>query len=592
MAGAPLVIRTHPMNSEGAIRPVDAASGPRPVPGATRRRPPWLGRALGVAVAASVVLSLLCWLGRLHSTVHQGDLVLTTGFEDASVYNVWKARHGDPVYEWPDRGNYAPTFYNFLFYRFYAGLLDSLGVPNDARGLLAGRLLTSGFALFGVVGQYLLSLRLLRGGTNNAPAGAGRPVSPGERGLLLGVAGITWFSTNTTAWGTLTLRPDLAGLGFEVWGMLAWVVAWERYRAARPANPVPFLLAAAGCFFAAWGVKQSLVWVFAGAVLHALLSAPGWRWRALGWAGVPVGVAVLTCVWALGPEYRENTLVVVAAYGFSGRIGLPLLVQAAVTWFPLWWFAWPSVLALVQRGWQEGRGTALHGGSAPVVGAVVVAGLFNVFAAFKYGSSSNILLESLFLASALSGGALVRLARGDHDPSAPRWSGVQRRVAVWGWAIFLLLPAVQLALYAQGRAFTQVAGFSPGGLRKLDARDEALRRDFSLWLADLPKPLFTRDGLFVQPWHATDGRYPSFVIDFQATDFMRRGGLMRGGGVADFIRGRHFRSLLLDRADAEFYPVALAAGYRVRPLPGRFAGLPNEYGQPAAALQWLERAEP
>jgi hypothetical protein len=87
----------------------------------TARRSDRLRVALLVAIIGYVVLCAAVTAVRWNYLARIGDLFKVTGSEGPAVYSVWKARHGYPLYEWPERDNLSPTLYNFLsIYRMTA----------------------------------------------------------------------------------------------------------------------------------------------------------------------------------------------------------------------------------------------------------------------------------------------------------------------------------------------------------------------------------------------------------------------------------------------------------------------------------------
>src|SRR5829696_7734242 len=110
--------------------------------------------------ALVTVASLVIFAIRANAVVRWSHLYSTTGEEAPGIYAVWKAEHGYPVYEWPDRGDFALSLYNFGFYRFYGAVLSALG-QYDARILVAGRLLTAAFVVAGIGAQWGVVTRVL-----------------------------------------------------------------------------------------------------------------------------------------------------------------------------------------------------------------------------------------------------------------------------------------------------------------------------------------------------------------------------------------------------------------------------------------------
>ncbi len=84
----------------------------------------------------AVVLSACAFEIRTWFVLTCGPYAATTGFEEFCLYNVWKAAHGFPLYEWPQKEPFLLTSYNVGFYRVYAAWVGLWNATDS--GLVLG----------------------------------------------------------------------------------------------------------------------------------------------------------------------------------------------------------------------------------------------------------------------------------------------------------------------------------------------------------------------------------------------------------------------------------------------------------------------
>ncbi|MGL5094144.1 MAG: hypothetical protein ACRDD1_01050, partial [Planctomycetia bacterium] len=258
-------------------------------------------RVLALMVAAAVALNAAVLAVRVSSLVEHGRWASTSGFEEPTLYNVWKVQNGLPLYESPTVSPYSASVYNFLFYRWYAGFATAVGA-HDARLMVDARLATLLLASFGAWATYALCVSLVD-----------RP-GAWERAGFAATAALAWFGAGSLSWMILAVRPDAGAFAFSVAGLAL-------YAQAAPTKQIRPLVLAAGAFYVGWAFKQSAIDVFGAVVLHAVLFS---RWpRGAGVLLSLVGGAVALTVYGGGEMYRINTLALSA--------GHPLLASAAAS---------------------------------------------------------------------------------------------------------------------------------------------------------------------------------------------------------------------------------------------------------------------
>lgn len=486
-------------------------------------------RLLVAGVVVLVLLSVTVFALRARALVRHGDLFWTSGLEGVQIYNIWKVQHGHPLYEVATRPPYVITLYNFLFYRAYAEPLAAVGIV-DARTLVGGRLMTTGYALVGVVFTTLLIRHLVA-----VPGAAATTLA-----MLLSI--VLWFGSGATGWSVMTLRPDIAAAALATIGLWLYVRGQSSGRLA-------VTLLAGLAFCAAWGFKQSAVLTWAGVIAHAAIER---RWRmALAVAG-PVLVFAAAAVAVQNPSYRFSIFVAPGVDEYSAALGISRFVQFALV-NPL--FLVLPLVPLVVGPWKVAIAEYRRVGA--MLAAAVVGVLVGAVTMARVGGGPNYLFEGYFALGALGTVVLLRWLYVSNRASTPTLSLVALALAVTA-----VLPVAQLAFrdwFAQYR----------GGAYRVAWGEPAYdgRRTIANALQGLPKPLFTRDDVFAQPWHASGNGYPSFVIDGGFYRGAERRGLLSGGGIEALIEQRVVQSLLLHERDG-LVEVAERAGFVHQPWPG------------------------
>lgn len=232
---------------------------------------------LGALLALVLVAIRLAHVISLSSPHH----VVTSGFEEESLYALYKVVHGLQIYTDPHQAPYAASYFNWLFYALY-GKLTAFMVNawqlSDAWIPTIGRLLTFGF----VSGGFVLTLRLLQ--------------SVQQRVFAFSLSALLWYGPLAGYWA-LTVRPDLLGLLFDVCAAGCFLHYFPKKRLSI------VILAAFFCYLS-WSCKQINI-VMPGAIGLTLL----WRrqWLALSlFSGLLFGLYALS--FAVMPENARNML--------------------------------------------------------------------------------------------------------------------------------------------------------------------------------------------------------------------------------------------------------------------------------------------
>ena len=470
-------------------------------------------------LAATVALAAAVFAVRVVSILATWRLTITEGGEGSQIYGVWRAIHGHPLYEWPIRDHFTLTPYNFLFYRTYGALLHVAHVDGEGI-LLWGRVVTLGFALAGCL----------------AYAGLLRSLLPAEardryaRAWIALVAALVWFGTNFTSWWALSIRPDVPALCCVILGLWATVVALRK-------PSLRLLVVASLAFWVAWAFKQSMVLTPAAAGLYILFGRRSLK-EAVALA-LPFAVLAAATLALSTPEMRYNFYAVPRVDAFHASqlwaIATRVVAQNALFWGL-------AVVAVATRH----RGTA-HGGPEWLLSAVFVVGIVGAGATLGLeGANKNHLFEA-YAAAGLLASCTLLVARS--RPTAGRRAALLPIAAALCTVPMFAFPAAQLV-------WTNRFGVT----RLADAGQYRQRAAVAAIVAALPKPVLVSDDILAQPWHASGGAYPSYVIDPLWVFLGERAGLIAGDGPGVLLRTGAVRAAVVP-TDGELRKAAVAAGF-------------------------------
>ena len=370
---------------------------------------------------------------------------------------------------------------------------------------------------------------------------------------MAAMVALTWFGSSFLNWWLVSVRPDVPATAMAMLGLWLALLGLRRRSA--------WLMALAAVpFYAAWALKQSLLWMLSGAVLAGMLSRPTRR-VALVLAGI-IGVAFALTVFLGGEAYRYQTLYLSSinrivpwdSFNRSQQLLPPLLL--------IWIFALlPAVLRLRQR--TRALLPAVDAPQAESIrvvacGCLIAVGL-GIVAIGKEGSGRNHLLEGMVLASTLATVTLVRVMR----------------MSASGARTGLLVGATVLGALLCGRPCHSLF-LDSSGITRGSPADQAQHRLLEQVLAGAPKPAFVDDEILCQPWHANDNRYPGLAPDFLMYAIEQRHGLVTDGGLAYLVTHGMVNALLVVATPlmtSELLEPARAAGFTARPLPDQLAAV-------------------
>ncbi len=463
-------------------------------------------RALAVLAVVALALTLWVFLQRLAaiqeaSTIAPGT-VQTTGCEEESMFSIWRAARGQPVYADPAHPPYASAYFNWLFYALYGAVCER--VPDNLL-VIVGRSVTATIAL---LASLVLGLRAAAVAKNAALRLAG-----------IAFAAFLFFGP-LAGWWTVTLRPDIPALAAEVLGVV-FFLRWHHRR------PLFATFVAVFFFYCAWAFKPI---VLSGplAVGLFLLCRRCWRDALL----LAVSSALL---WALtlalgGPAYRSALFGTAVTNSFVAVDGLITLRHAALCLAPLVVFL-PSIL-LAWRRHRAGQTRspthdALH---LAVVAFIPVTAVF-MAAAGKIGAGPN-----YFFASASLLTVAVAVGLFQHESV--------RLPAALGLGLMVVL---QLGLIC---GLWGTLTLRPNAL-DLSSRWQVFRK--------LPEPRFSEDLRLNLPWLSP--RSPPLVLAFNYRLFRAEGKNYAHGGVGGMIERGEFASVFIQTSRGGIYDGGSLARY-------------------------------
>ena len=464
----------------------------------TATHPPpakWPGRLLLLLALAGLLLTAGDFFHRGRSAWQAAGIApgvaITSGCEEESLFALWRAGHGQPVYLDTAHPPFAAAYFNWLFYATYSVPFRSARPSADATDFIrASRLLTATGALVGAVLLSGFFLRLL----------------PTQRGVALAI-GCFVFLGPLVGWWAHTARPDVWCLVFESAAIVTLLV-WHRTK------PWPATLACTVLFFVAWSLKQTYVIGPAAAVLYFLARR---RWtHAAALAGATAALWCAAFV-LLGPAYRASQVQASTTVSFYLATGWSNLFDSARKAAPLWLLAGAALLSVTRR--QPGDATPSLAQDARLFGllGVAVALPLTFLAACKLGAASNYYFTVTVMLALAGVGAMAL------TPS--RWVPA---------AAAALIFALQLVLLDH----------RPG----LQIQTDELAQGWATF-RNLPEPRFSADNRLNLPW--LNPHSPPFVLAYYYELDRLAGKSYEAGGIGGLLERGYFAALLLDPATAD-----------------------------------------
>ncbi len=227
-----------------------------------------LGIGIFLLGSASGLLLLLLRAMQVIS-FNEAHHVVTSGFEEESLFAMWKVLHNLPIYTDPHQIPFSASYFNWLFYGIYGSLItlvmNTFGL-EDVWLPTVGRSITLLIVLMG----FLVNYRLLVSPRINA--------QPLSCAIGASLSALLWFSPLIGFWA-MTVRPDVVALLFDVSAIFFLL----RY----PRHSLKGIVLASICCYLSWACKQVNIVMPATIGLFLLYEK---RYRAFIWFSVLLGL--------------------------------------------------------------------------------------------------------------------------------------------------------------------------------------------------------------------------------------------------------------------------------------------------------------
>ncbi|MFT3846475.1 MAG: hypothetical protein QM725_15565 [Lacibacter sp.] len=211
-------------------------------------------KAFNIISLAVVLCVLVLFLLRivLNTGVHSPMHIITSGYEEESLYAIWKYIHSQPVYFDPHKIPFAASYFNWLFYYFYGSvisLLQSIFHFGDEWIPQVGRYITLSGCIFGAVISFKIVNTIIKGETSK---------------LFTASVIISFFFGYLIGFWAFSVRPDVWATSLELAGLYAFILFVK-------SNKKPYLLLSAFVFYLSWSFKQNFAGVAIGCFFFLLI---------------------------------------------------------------------------------------------------------------------------------------------------------------------------------------------------------------------------------------------------------------------------------------------------------------------------------
>jgi len=456
------------------------------------------------ALLALVLVAMRLW----HIISFQEPLhVVTSGFEEESLYALFKFVHGMNVYADPHQLPFAASYFNWFYYGIYGTVTGSIVHALSLADVwipTVGRLFTFGIASIG----FGLTLALFRRSRSHS--------------IAFCFSALLWYGPLVGYW-SMTVRPDVLGLLFDTCAMFFFLRYFpEKTRKAA-------LLAALFCYLS-WSCKQINV-VMPGAIGLFLL----WRrqWGALfPFSGLLISLYALS--FALMPiAARKMLFFVDTAIPLSKTVFIDNAVTFLKKTIPIWVIALALLFEALRN--KDYRHTLLQNEIIQFsLCGLITWSLILLPASSKVGSAENYHFIALLFLLLFTAAGLSQLK----SPS---------RVINTGLILAGVLTISSLTLVLlQNR--TQ-------GLAEQHESMKALQSCINT----LPQPLYVFNHYGALPWMNPSPQ--SFVLAYNYWDDRKAGIPFEHNGIGGLIQSGYFNSLILPLAVTDSFDGASLEDY-------------------------------
>ncbi len=449
--------------------------------------------------------------------------LITSGWEQETLFPVWKAINGVVVYPDPFKIPFSVTSYNWLFiesYAVFSGAVLSILSLEDAWLPTVGRFFTLTILLAGTALSYASFLKILK--TTDLTM----------KILCLSFSVFVFFGPLVGFWG-FTVRADIGALTFEI---LAVFLFWTFY----PNRPLLAVLLCAVAAYAAWGFKQVNVVSTVTVGLYLLYHRD---WKPLFLLGGVLVIAYASTFLIGGYDYTWGVFEG-ARHGYS--LDRLITNTKIFTLKSAPYLAALAALALAavtsprfRRAWLDDERAVL------VLIGLCTAGIINMLANFKVGSADHYYFSFTYfvaLASVVGFSKIREEAAGaENRIQVKRVLGI----SMLGWAANIV--AMGVVLFGL-RGVVSVMPLHDLTIARKDCADR------------LPKPVFIGNAYLSLPW-MNPGEH-NFVISYNYFNERSAGLEFERGGIGGLIKDGYFASLLIDKEFKDAYDGTPLDNYR------------------------------
>lgn len=477
---------------------------------------PW-GRFVPMCVGATCALALLLMGARVYYVLFSGapSLAVTSGFEEESLFALWKFSHHQPVYQELHQLPYAASYFNWFFYGLY------------------GTLLTLGYTLFEFSDPWLPTLTR---GVTLALACFGaisfNSVLKAQDPYALWPVNAYWrpclslflFFGPLIGFWAITTRPDLGALVFDVLS----ISCFFRYYAS---DRLRWLVASACWAYLSWSMKHLYVVVpgtigvflllerqYKALLIFSMLMISAWT--------LTLSVASKTMLDSL---FLKNSDITLSAHVFMSNLALSLvkmLPLAGIMGLGLW------------AGRQHVFRHPLWAHPGFRFGIIGVGFWILIFwpTSSKVGAWNNYHFSGALFFSLLAYCMIGRLESRWPKSVACCWAVSAASVC---WA---LGGHAQISLSAQHAQHAQLKSC----------------------IEQLPKPVFVKYTFGNLPWINASPIH--FVLAYNYWADRAHGVPFEHNGVGGLIDQGYFASLIIEKDTGHYFDHSALTGYRREPL--------------------------
>jgi hypothetical protein len=472
-----------------------------------------------IGIAATVLVLALFLLRGFHAISLQQPLyIMAGGFEEESLFAIWKFIRGDSVYTDPYSIPFAAAYFNWMFYGVYGeiiGLVQSALGLTDAWISTIGRLVTLMGTGVGLLVSYRLFSFFLKG-------------EPDAKIFALIFAILIFIGPLAGFW-VFTVRPDM-------WAPTLDALAIHCFFKFKNRHELTALLLFCLFSYFSWAFKQTHILAPATIGLY-LLSLGQWR-------NLFIVCFSMFVLWGgtllLGSEsYVRMLSLGVSGAAFSFDVWLKAFINFVIKSIPL------ILLFITILGWgfnRESRTVMLAHSGFRFALCGVIAWLLVVFpASAKIGAAENYHLEgSLYLALA---GVTGYAALGDRLQNSKLFNAIHGL----GWALLVIALIAALS-----------------GNAKISLQDQHERLlAYKACMASLAQPIFVENRYAALPW-LKPGE-PHFILAYNYEADRRAGKKFEKNGIGGLIENGYFGALVLSRRTGDYFDGVSLAGYIRQP---------------------------